>query len=255
MRGWLALALSASAAGWWLVQWLLDQPLEPGKTGLVAVVVAAVGGHLGWLNVRRRLRRGPADTSTPTPRVVYETRADAGARRIRFSGAVFLTAMIVLVFDTLATWYGIRAGVVAGAALDRVVAGFGVDQVVAVAAAERVGRTVEREIVQPDFLQKIEPRADFREQRVGNRPVFFVVFERGEKRLGVGHGEGRDFVTRPAGHAHASRLGPQPRQMPVHADETVLGQVFGLVARPRHAVAEGDQALSLIHISEPTRPY
>ena len=117
MRGWLALALSASAAGWWLVQWLLDQPLEPGKTGLVAVVVAAVGGHLGWLNVRRRLRRGLADTSTPTPRVVYETRADAGARRIRFSGAVFLTAMIVLVFDTLATWYGISAGVVAGAAL------------------------------------------------------------------------------------------------------------------------------------------
>ena len=117
MRGWLALALSASAAGWWLVQWLLDQPLEPGKTGLVAVVVAAVGGHLGWLNVRRRLRRGLADTSTPTPRVVYETSADAGARRIRFSGAVFLTAMIVLVFDTLATWYGISAGVVAGAAL------------------------------------------------------------------------------------------------------------------------------------------
>lgn len=117
MRGWLALALSASAAGWWLVQWLLGQPLEPAKTGLVALVVAVLAGHLGWLNVRRRLRRGLVETSVPTPRVVYETRADAGSRRIRFSGAVFLTAMIVLVFDTLANWYGISAGVVGGGAL------------------------------------------------------------------------------------------------------------------------------------------
>jgi 4-amino-4-deoxy-L-arabinose transferase-like glycosyltransferase len=117
MRGWLALALSASVTGWWLVQWLLDQPLEPARTGLVAVAVAVIAGHLGWMNVRRRLRQGLAQTSPPTPRVVYETRADGGSRRIRFSGAVFLTAMIVLVFDTLANWYGISAGVVAGGAL------------------------------------------------------------------------------------------------------------------------------------------
>ncbi len=117
MRGWLAVALAVSTAAWWCVQWLLDQPVEPARTGIVALVVVVLAAHLGWLNARRHLRRGLERTQPPTPKVVYETRADAANRRIRFSGAVFLTAMIVLVFDTLAQWQGISAGVVTAAAL------------------------------------------------------------------------------------------------------------------------------------------
>jgi hypothetical protein len=117
VRGWLAVAVAVATVGWWVVQWFVNQPLEPRRDGLVALVLAVVGGHLGWLNQRRRVRVGLRDPRRPSPRVVYETRADAGARRIRLSGAVFLTVMVVLAFDTLARWGGISAGIVVGAAL------------------------------------------------------------------------------------------------------------------------------------------
>jgi hypothetical protein len=47
--------------------------------------------------------------------VVYETRADARDRRIRLSGAVFLSAVVILMFDRLAGWGGVTAGVIVGA--------------------------------------------------------------------------------------------------------------------------------------------
>lgn len=114
MRGWLAIAVAAASAAWWAVQWLLDQPLEFGRTAFAALAFAVAGLHVGVLNVRRRVRRGLATARPPGPRVVYETRADAAARRLRLSAAVILTVMVVLSFDGFAGWSGVSAGVVAG---------------------------------------------------------------------------------------------------------------------------------------------
>lgn len=122
LRGILALAVAVSAVAWWMTQWLLDQPLEATRTLLVGLVVFGLGLVLGILNARRRVRDGLAEPRTPNTRVVYETRADARARRIKYSGAVFLTVMMVLMFDALAQWSGVTAGIVAGAAVAAAVA-------------------------------------------------------------------------------------------------------------------------------------
>ncbi len=117
LRGWLAVATAGAAAAWWTIQWLLDQPLRPGRTWLVAVVVAALAGVAGLINVPRRLREGLREPRVPSPRVVYETRADGRDRRIRLSGAVFLSAIVILTFDRLAGWEGLTAGAIVGVAV------------------------------------------------------------------------------------------------------------------------------------------
>ena len=117
LRGWLAVATAGAVAAWWTIQWLLDQPLQPGRTGLVALVVAVLAGIAGLINVPRRLRDGLREPRFPSPRVVYETRADGRDRRIRLSGAVFLSAIVILTFDRLAGWDGLTAGVIVGVAV------------------------------------------------------------------------------------------------------------------------------------------
>ena len=114
LRGWLALATAGAASAWWTIQWLLDQPLLPARTVVVALVVAVLMGVAGLVNVPRRLRDGLRQPRLPTPRVVYETRADGRDRRIRLSGAVFLSAIVILTFDRLAGWEGVTAGVLVG---------------------------------------------------------------------------------------------------------------------------------------------
>ena len=116
LRGLLALALGFAAAAWWTVQWLLDQPVEPGRTWLIALVVAGLGGVSVAIHVPRRIRDGLRETRRPTSRMVYETRADGRDRRIRLSGAVLLTAMVALMFDALGGWGGVVAGCLIGAA-------------------------------------------------------------------------------------------------------------------------------------------
>ncbi len=117
LRGWLALAAAGAVAAWWTIQWLLDQPLQPGRTWLFALVVAVLAGISGLVNVPRRLREGLREPRLPTARVVYETRADGRDRRIRLSGAVFLSAIVILMFDRLADWEGVTAGVIVGVAV------------------------------------------------------------------------------------------------------------------------------------------
>ena len=116
LRGWLALAAAGAVTAWWTIQWLLDQPLQPGRTWLFALVVAVLAGVAGLVNVPRRLREGLRGSRFPSSRVVYETRADGRDRRIRLSGAVFLSAIVILMFDRLAAWEGVTAGVIVGAA-------------------------------------------------------------------------------------------------------------------------------------------
>ena len=117
LRGWLVLAVGGAVAAWWTIQWLLDQPLQPGRTWLIALVVVVLASVAGLVNVSRRIREGLRAPRFPTSRVVYETRADGRDRRIRLSGGVFLSAIVILMFDRLAGWEGVTAGVLMGIAV------------------------------------------------------------------------------------------------------------------------------------------
>lgn len=114
LRGLLGMAVAAAAGAWWTIQWLLDQPMDAGRTWLYALVVAVLLGILGAVHVPRRLRDGLRAPRFPSPRVVYETRADGRERRLRLAGAVFLSTIVILMFDRLADLGGITAGVVVG---------------------------------------------------------------------------------------------------------------------------------------------
>lgn len=117
LRGWLALSVAGAVAAWWTIQWLLDQVLQPARTGMFALVITVLGVGLGLANIPRRMRDGLEAPRSPNARVVYETRADGRDRRIRLSGAVFLSVIVVLMFDRLAAWEGVTAGGVGGVAL------------------------------------------------------------------------------------------------------------------------------------------
>ena len=149
LRGWLGLAIGAAAAAWWAIQWVLDQPVDPSTTWLYALVVAVLAALAGLLTAPPRVRDGLRQTRFPNSRVVYETRADGRDRRIRLSGAVFLTVIVVLMFDQLAAWDGISAGVIVGAAV-----GLGVSDLI----EGRRWRNAERER-DADLFVKIGPRA------------------------------------------------------------------------------------------------
>jgi len=99
-RGVLAIAVAVSAAVWWVLQWLLDQPLEARQTGLLLIVVGVLATVAAWVNSSRRAADGLIAT-----------------RRLRYAAAVFMTAVLVLVSDVLIEWGGVTAGVIAGAGL------------------------------------------------------------------------------------------------------------------------------------------
>jgi len=116
-RGVLAIAVAVSAAVWWVLQWLLDQPLEARQTGLLLIVVGVLATVAAWVNSSRRVADGLIETRFPRSNVVYETRADGRDRRLRYAAAVFMTVVLVLVSDVLIEWGGVTAGVIAGAGL------------------------------------------------------------------------------------------------------------------------------------------
>ncbi len=149
LRGVLALAAGAAAAAWWTIQWLLDQPVEPGRTWALALLTAVLAAVSGAINVPRRLREGLRNPRFPSPRVVYETRADGRDRRIRLSGAVFLSTIVILIFDQLADWGGVTAGVIVGTA-----AGLGVADLIEARRWARAER--ERDA---DLFVRVGPRA------------------------------------------------------------------------------------------------
>ncbi len=141
LRGLLGFAVGGAAAAWWVIQWLLDQPVEAGRTWLFALVVAVLTGATLTAHVPRRVRDGLRETRFPTSRVVYETRADGRDRRIRLSGAVFLSAVVILMFDRLAGWGGVTAGVILG-----VGAGLGVADLLEARRWSRAEREREAEL-------------------------------------------------------------------------------------------------------------
>lgn len=149
LRGVLALAVSGAAAAWWTIQWLLDQQVEPGRTWALALLTVVLAALSGVLNVPRRLREGLRNPRFPSARVVYETRADGRDRRVRLSGAVFLSTIVILMVDQVAGWGGVTAGVIVGAA-----AGLGASDLVEARRWSRAER--ERDA---DLFVKLGPRA------------------------------------------------------------------------------------------------
>ena len=149
LRGVLALAVGAAAVAWWTIQWLLDQPVESARTWALALLTVVLAAVTGLINVPRRLREGLRNPRFPSARVVYETRADGRDRRIRLSGAVFLSTIVILMFDQVADWGGVTAGVIAGAA-----AGLGVADLIE--ARRWAGAERERDA---DLFVRVGPRA------------------------------------------------------------------------------------------------
>jgi hypothetical protein len=149
LRGVLAIAVGGAAAAWWAIQWLLDQEVDAGRTWALALLVAVLATITGLFNVPRRLREGLRNPRPPSARVVYETRADSRDRRVRLSGAAFLSTIVILMLDQVAGWSGVTAGVIVGAA-----AGLGVADLVEARRWERAER--ERDA---DLYVKVGPRA------------------------------------------------------------------------------------------------
>lgn len=117
IRGSLALAVAVATILWWVTQWLIDQPLQTRRALVIAVVVLILGVIAAVMNVSRRVADGLREVRPPAASMVFETRAAARDRRMRYSAAVFFTVVVVLIFDTLAGWGGVTAGVIVGAAL------------------------------------------------------------------------------------------------------------------------------------------
>ncbi len=117
IRGSLAIAVAAATVLWWVTQWLINQPLQPRRALLVALLVALLGVIAAVMNVSRRVTDGLREVRPPAASMVFETRAAARERRMRYSAAVFLTVVVVLMFDAMAGWGGVTAGIVVGAAL------------------------------------------------------------------------------------------------------------------------------------------
>ncbi len=117
LRGSLALAVVVATVLWWVTQWLIDQPLQTGRAALAGLLVLVLGLIAGFINVSRRVGEGLAEVRPPGASMVFETRAAGRDRRMRYSAAVFLTVVVVLMFDSLAGWGGVAAGLVIGAGL------------------------------------------------------------------------------------------------------------------------------------------
>ncbi|MEW6583021.1 MAG: hypothetical protein AB1416_09700 [Actinomycetota bacterium] len=114
LRGLGLVTLAAAVAAYWLLAWLLDEPVDATVTWLnfggvvlpVAVVAALVS--------RRRVREGLATARRPPRMSVHETRADARERHTRLAGMLILGVVVLLVFDRATDGGGRMAGLVAG---------------------------------------------------------------------------------------------------------------------------------------------
>jgi heme A synthase len=113
VRGTAAVGIGVAAAGWWMIVWLLDQPVSALRTLLGA---AAVGVPTLLLAARASARRLDAASRVgPPPRPsLYETAADARERRTRLAGIVVLGVIVLVMFDRLTGGGGEMAGLVAG---------------------------------------------------------------------------------------------------------------------------------------------
>ncbi len=88
------------------------------------------------------------------------------------------------------------------------------------AAAERLGGAVEREVAQPDLVQELQPGNDFTGERIGDWAAVGGEFQRAEEHLGRGDVLRSRFVDRAARDPHRAGLRPQARPAAVGAGDT-----------------------------------
>src|SRR5690606_22890711 len=55
------------------------------------------------------------------------------------------------------------------------------------AAAQRIGRAVERQIAKADFVQKMKPAEDFGRERLEDRQIFLIERQALKERVGLLH--------------------------------------------------------------------
>jgi hypothetical protein len=113
-RGQSAVATATVVTVFWVITWLLGQPVRAAATGLAAVAVAAptllVATHAAGRRVQERL-----DRVAPPPRAsVHETQASSRDRRMRLAGVVLTGIVALLIFDHFTDGGGVMAGLLAG---------------------------------------------------------------------------------------------------------------------------------------------
>src|SRR5262249_5162376 len=78
------------------------------------------------------------------------------------------------------------------------------------AARQRPGRAVEREVLEPHGLPEAEPLANLLQHPAGDGLLALTQGERVEEGAGLLDREGTDLVDRPTAHAHGQALRPEP---------------------------------------------
>ena len=114
LRGQTAVWVGLAVVAYWLLAWLLDEPVDAARTGIPFAVLAALAGSLAAVVSARRVREGLAASRRPPRPSVHETRADARDRRTRLAGLVVLGVVLLLIFDRVTGGEGRMAGLAAG---------------------------------------------------------------------------------------------------------------------------------------------
>jgi hypothetical protein len=101
-------------AVFWVVTWLLGQPVREAATGLAAAAVAVPTYLVAARASARRVHAG-VDRAVPPPRAsVHETQANSRDRRMRLAGVVLTGIVALLIFDHFTDGGGVMAGLLAG---------------------------------------------------------------------------------------------------------------------------------------------
>lgn len=113
-RGLSLLALAGAVALYWVLAWLVDEPVDPVVTGLNMAAILVPVLILSLVVSRRRLREGLHAATRPPRLSVHETRADARERRTRLIAFVSVAVVVLLLFDRATDGDGRMAGLMAG---------------------------------------------------------------------------------------------------------------------------------------------
>jgi len=114
LRGQTAVSIAVSVAAYWVLAWLMDDPVDAVMTGANFGVVAAMATIVAVMVSVRRVREGLSAPPRPPALCVHETRAAARERRTRLAGLIVLGVILLLVFDRATGGEGRMAGLVAG---------------------------------------------------------------------------------------------------------------------------------------------
>ena len=108
------MATSLVIIAFWLLSWFADEPVDPARTVLAAVVVAAPTLITFALTSGRRIHDGLVHAVPPPRSTVYETLASTRDRRLRFAGIVLTGIVALLLFDRFTDGSGMTAGLLIG---------------------------------------------------------------------------------------------------------------------------------------------